>query len=157
MSNRRQNLIGKRFGHLTVIAKSKRTDKYHSFYWVCQCDCGKILDVTTGALNSGNTTSCGHASVERIKQYHLDHAQEIHLKLLNDKPRKNNKSGYKNIRKTPRKGKDKYQVLIVWKRKQHSATCSTLRDALIKREELRAKYWPNYQAKSIDEVLKEGD
>lgn len=32
------DLIGKQFGHLTVIAESKKRDEHHNRYWVCQCD-----------------------------------------------------------------------------------------------------------------------
>lgn len=52
------NLIGKRFGLLTVV---KRTvlDKWKHIQWECVCDCGGVKTVTTGTLNYGNVKSCG--------------------------------------------------------------------------------------------------
>lgn len=79
----------------------------------------------------------------------------MHAGLLNNRPYATNTSGYRNIRKTPRAGsKYKYQVIVRHKGKQHSVTCDNLRDALIKREELREKYWPDYKAQKVDEVLR---
>lgn len=53
----RANLIGKVFGHLTVIKffgiKNQRT------VWECKCVCGKITYVDINKLNSGHTKSCG--------------------------------------------------------------------------------------------------
>lgn len=57
-----KNLIGKKFGKLTVV---ERTDDYISpkgerkVRWVCVCDCGNIATVTSKHLLSGNTKSCG--------------------------------------------------------------------------------------------------
>lgn len=54
------NLIGKKYGKLTVIERSKYKLPYSdSVAWICKCDCGKIVITTTSALNSGNTQSCG--------------------------------------------------------------------------------------------------
>ena len=53
------NLTGKKFGHLKVIKKSDKKDKYGAVFWKCLCACGKYTDVRTGHLNSGSTTSCG--------------------------------------------------------------------------------------------------
>lgn len=53
----KQNLIGRRFFKLIVIEQStKKTKRVH---WVCKCDCGNIIHVTTSDLNSGNAKSCG--------------------------------------------------------------------------------------------------
>lgn len=63
------NLTGKRFGSLTVLARvegAKRTT------WRCQCDCGKQTDILATNLKQGLTTSCGcgahAASVKRGKR-----------------------------------------------------------------------------------------
>ena len=53
-------LIGKRFGKLTVIKQSEEKLPYtESITWICQCDCGNTILATTSSLNSKNTTSCG--------------------------------------------------------------------------------------------------
>lgn len=51
------NLVGKKFGKLTVI---KACGKYgRQILWKCQCDCGNYIEVTTNHLTTGNTQSCG--------------------------------------------------------------------------------------------------
>lgn len=58
------NLIGKKFGRLTVVkeAPSSRTSGGHSVVrWYCKCDCGNpnLILVSSNNLKSGNTNSCG--------------------------------------------------------------------------------------------------
>lgn len=55
---KRYNLVGERFGKLTVIKEAERKpDKRRQ--WLCKCDCGNETTLTTTALTSGNTRSCG--------------------------------------------------------------------------------------------------
>lgn len=51
------NLIGKRFGKLTVI-KQVASKRGHSC-WLCQCDCGNTKEVCSIELKNGDTLSCG--------------------------------------------------------------------------------------------------
>ncbi len=54
------DLIGERYGRLTVIAKSgQEKEKHRRSLWLCECDCGKQKIVTTDHLKSGSTKSCG--------------------------------------------------------------------------------------------------
>lgn len=56
--SRHPSLLGKRFGNLVVIGKTEK--QYHrNHVWLCQCDCGKTIEVPTKNLTSGNTKSCG--------------------------------------------------------------------------------------------------
>lgn len=54
-----ENIIGKKFGSLTVIRKTN--EKYYdgSCLYECKCDCGKVIKTTSSRLKSGHTTSCG--------------------------------------------------------------------------------------------------
>lgn len=52
-----KDLSGKKYGRLLVVKMSSL--KRGSVLWNCLCECGKNKDVTTSALNSGNTSSCG--------------------------------------------------------------------------------------------------
>ena len=52
------NRTGQRFGKLVVLEQSGR-DKLKKVLWLCSCDCGKKLNVVSGSLVTGNTTSCG--------------------------------------------------------------------------------------------------
>ena len=51
------DIIGKKFGRLTVVefSHSKGYEKYYS----CRCDCGKTKTVLKGNLLNGKTKSCG--------------------------------------------------------------------------------------------------
>jgi hypothetical protein len=53
-----ENLIGKRFGKLTVIGRAEN-DKHKHIGWICKCECGNEKIVSTSSLNSGSTKSCG--------------------------------------------------------------------------------------------------
>ena len=55
------NLIGKKFGHLTVIKDSGLRDSKRAILWECQCDCKNktIIRVRGYDLKRGKTCSCG--------------------------------------------------------------------------------------------------
>lgn len=53
------NLIGQKFGKLTVIKDSGKRSNYKSIIWICQCECGNICEVDGANLRSGHTQSCG--------------------------------------------------------------------------------------------------
>ena len=70
----RRDLIGQKFGRLTVI---EQADDYVSpqgirrTKWKCQCSCEKqtILEVTQNALLGGKTLSCGcYGQEQRAKR-----------------------------------------------------------------------------------------
>lgn len=54
------NLTNQRFGILTVIGPTdyRRVGTRPRLFWQCQCDCGVIMETTSGALK-GRTKSCG--------------------------------------------------------------------------------------------------
>lgn len=70
-SNKLKNIVGQRFGMLTVIAESGRS-KTGKVMWECLCDCGQTVRVFGSALKTGNTKSCGcenrKLTSERIKK-----------------------------------------------------------------------------------------
>jgi hypothetical protein len=54
------DLTGKKFGKLTVLAISERR-KYGQYIWKCLCDCGNIHYITRGSLTRKDraTKTCG--------------------------------------------------------------------------------------------------
>lgn len=60
----RNNLVGQKFGRVTVIMKAPGTT--HSMYH-CRCDCGNAFIVRGSSLTSGNTKSCGCANLDSLK------------------------------------------------------------------------------------------
>ena len=57
------DITGKRFGRLVALSKvdGKSNPRVK---WSCLCDCGRIVYVTTNALQSGFTNSCGCLATE---------------------------------------------------------------------------------------------
>lgn len=56
------DLAGQRYGRLTVLEEGehRKTKGGHSIrLWICRCDCGNTVTVSTNALRRGNTSSCG--------------------------------------------------------------------------------------------------
>jgi hypothetical protein len=54
-----KNLIGKRFGKLTIIDIICSHSKGRGYIWKCKCDCGNITEAYTAKLNGGRKKSCG--------------------------------------------------------------------------------------------------
>lgn len=53
------NEIGNRYGRLLVIKESEKRGSSGAIKWVCQCDCGNIVEVLGSSLRKGLTRSCG--------------------------------------------------------------------------------------------------
>ena len=60
------NLIGQKFGKLTVIGASEKTDSNHRTFWKCRCDCGNITDVARSHLVNGTVATCGCSSENKL-------------------------------------------------------------------------------------------
>ena len=66
--NPRIDLVGQRFGRLTVIEKTALKSKNRSIMWQCKCDCGNDKLVPATELRRGHIKSCGcMASDNRAK------------------------------------------------------------------------------------------
>lgn len=59
----RTDLTGQRFGRLVVLGPAPNSGK--KTRWVCRCDCGQDVAVTSTHLVSGHTCSCGCLQRER--------------------------------------------------------------------------------------------
>ncbi|MBQ7705884.1 MAG: hypothetical protein IJT73_10770 [Selenomonadaceae bacterium] len=59
-----KNLIGQKFGKLTVISFEGRRGNYT--YWKCRCECGTEKIATTSTLISGHITSCGCSKAQNL-------------------------------------------------------------------------------------------
>ena len=67
-------MIGKRFGRLTVIAEGEKPSKKSEFHWVCQCDCGNITKPIRGStLRLGRSQSCGCYQLECARKTFTKH------------------------------------------------------------------------------------
>ena len=52
------DLTGQKFNRLTVIKESENK-RGGRVTWICQCECGNIVEVTSKSLRDGTTQSCG--------------------------------------------------------------------------------------------------
>ena len=71
------NLIGQRFGRLTVTQRAGSDKTVKNAIWECECDCGNKSLVTTSHLTSGHTKSCGCLKKENVNsgQFQKKHGQ----------------------------------------------------------------------------------
>lgn len=70
VSNKYENLIGKKFGKLTVIElkesyRNPLNKNDINRIWYCKCDCGNIIEVKTSLLNSGKKFSCEKCNTKK--------------------------------------------------------------------------------------------
>lgn len=71
MKNKADDMIGKKFGLLTVI---ERTDNYifpngdSVIAYNCRCDCGNSKVIPKRSLKNGNTKSCGCIHTEMVRK-----------------------------------------------------------------------------------------
>lgn len=62
-SRKKLDLIGQRYGKLTVLGPAENVGGRTA--WRCRCDCGQEAVVKTYRLRSGHTTSCGCVVAQR--------------------------------------------------------------------------------------------
>lgn len=79
--NHRLDLIGQKFGELTVIDFAGVKNRHTT--WTCRCSCGTELVVGVGRLRSGNTRSCGcivsageQAIVKFLDKHYIQYEQQ---------------------------------------------------------------------------------
>ena len=53
------DLIGQKYGKLTVIRKTNERTATGKVIWECRCDCGNTKFTNTSSLQTGKTKSCG--------------------------------------------------------------------------------------------------
>ncbi len=79
----RKNLVGKKFGKLTVIKEVEPAYNklgYRLINWLCRCDCGKERIIKARSLNMKNfTKSCGciHPTRYKSKEYGLSSRNKV--------------------------------------------------------------------------------
>ena len=67
MGRKREDLIGQKFGRLTVISFNEEVSKQKGYScWNCKCDCGNEKVIRGNSLKNGHTTSCGCYQKEKV-------------------------------------------------------------------------------------------
>lgn len=62
------DLVGQKFGRLTVKEFTGRDKSGKNYLWLCFCECGGRTITTTSQLRCGHTQSCGCYAKERLLQ-----------------------------------------------------------------------------------------
>jgi len=77
------NLMGKRFGRLTVIGGPKLDKSIHKSnrMWLCRCRCGGEKWVLGSLLSIGRTKSCGCIRKEKTRSLSLKRGRETRSKM----------------------------------------------------------------------------
>ena len=77
-----KDISGNRYGRLIVLGDSGKR-KYREVVWKCLCDCGNIVNIQTGNLRSGKSTSCGCFQKECVRNLALSRIThgESHTRL----------------------------------------------------------------------------
>jgi hypothetical protein len=68
-----KDLMGQRFGRLTVIEKSDKRTRGRGLIWHCVCDCGNEVFVPSTCLIERKSQSCGCLQKEIRRQTHTTH------------------------------------------------------------------------------------
>lgn len=65
------DLTGQRFGRLVALERipTPPFQANRNAWWLCVCDCGREHRVSSKALRSGNSVSCGCYRVERMREF----------------------------------------------------------------------------------------
>lgn len=71
---RKKDLTGKRFGRLTVVSFSHKSECGKN-YWVCHCDCGKEIITNSSNLITNQSKSCGCLRKKTSSLLHKKHGQ----------------------------------------------------------------------------------
>ena len=87
---------GNKYGRLTVIKQVNKKSNSRAIFWLCQCDCGNVVEVIGRDLRNGKTKSCGCYNQEKRGQSILiDEIGNRYGKLLViDKIKPDNKTTY---------------------------------------------------------------
>ena len=72
--NRRHNLLGQKFGMLTVIKRGEN-DKNNHTTWICKCDCGNIKQISANNLRTDKSKSCGCRVKESARKRFSTHGE----------------------------------------------------------------------------------
>lgn len=78
------DLVGDRYGRLTVLRKSDKTTGRKTYWW-CQCECGKVKEIRSDTLRSKTkpVRSCGcllkEQAIENVSKNHKHKASRTRL------------------------------------------------------------------------------
>ena len=142
------NIVGKKYGRLTVVAKTDKSDSNGNRYYDCLCKCGNHKLVTAHDLNCGTVKSCGCLAIdsnlilgqklgEATRKACIDGTNVNNL--TSGKP-KTNTSGTKGV--TWDESRQKWVAQLCFKQKRYFlGRYSSYEDAVKARKAAEEKYY----------------
>lgn len=67
-----KNVIGNKYGRLTVISKTSKRSASGAVIYKCKCDCGNITYATSYNIKCGHKKSCGCLQKESLAKFRKD-------------------------------------------------------------------------------------
>ncbi len=99
----KNELAGRTFGYLTALEPTG--ERHHRYVvWHCICKCGKEVDIPSGMLLGGHTTSCGCLNTEIFQHCNrYEEGTDLRHSLAERIMNPNSASGYVGVQ--PKRGK----------------------------------------------------
>lgn len=115
-ANRARDLTNMRFGRLVALEPVPVQDTDSSIRWLCLCDCGEYVTISSNKLLTGHTKSCGCYGDE-IRGDGRTFIDGTCLEIIaSDKLPKDNTSGHKGVARY----RNQWQAYICYAGKQYS-------------------------------------
>lgn len=137
--------MGQRFGKLVAVKMLDKRDTWGSVIWLCRCDCGKMVEVRSRSLTSGNAKSCGClnkqiASEKMVKRVEIDCVDGTRLSYLTKTVFAHNVSGVRGV--SFQKASRKWKAEITFKGKYYYlGLYKEFNEAVKAREEAERVLW----------------
>lgn len=77
-----KDIIGEKFGMLTVIEKTDNKASNGGVIWKCKCDCGNVTCASSAVLTSYKKTSCGCSKYSNRENYIADILSEYKINYI---------------------------------------------------------------------------
>ncbi len=146
MKYNKNDLTGKRFGKLSVIAETDNRADSGSIVWQCKCDCGNIVEISSKRLVNGLAVSCGCYQKEKQKQsmkklHNRQFKDNTNIDLISkQQANSNNHSGVRGVHWCSSKNKW-IATLSFQKKLVLNKAFSNKKDAIKARKDAEEKYF----------------
>ncbi|PED00076.1 hypothetical protein CN423_23725 [Bacillus cereus] len=115
--NNKKVSVGKRFGRLVVLEDTGKRNNSKRKIFLCECDCGKKVEVDIAGLRTGDNQSCGCLRLEKVTK-HSSSCTKLYKKWADMLQRCNNpnSTNYKYYGERGIKGCDEWYDFVVFKK-----------------------------------------
>jgi hypothetical protein len=145
------DLAGKRFGRLVAMKPNGKQRSYIA--WLCQCDCGKEITISSSRLVNGVTKSCG-CYWKEVAKNGRGYVKGTAACQLDQNIHKNNTTGIRGV--SFQKSRNKYEAYIMFKRKHyHLGRYDNAEDAAKARKIAEEHIWGDFLEWYNNEYRKE--